>query len=164
LSRRTTSVSSPFLTECYPAWREARANLTSYRWWLSSVESRAMLHESTKLLTDIAESISLVRVFLEDRYASLDNVIHKTGSERNAVSMACKEAANEKDESRKRFEMMCRELFKKIQGLYQCMLLQNPPLTDFQQYNTRNKSLPSTTVKKTGWRLNRPLRFCSRLC
>ncbi len=51
-----------------------------------------------------------------DRHASLDDVIQKTGFERNAAIVACKEAANENDESRKRFEVMCREVFKKFKA------------------------------------------------
>jgi type I restriction enzyme R subunit len=69
-----------------------------------------------ELLSDLAEAIALVRAFLDDRNASLDDVIQKTGFERNAAIVACKEAANENDESRKRFEVMCREVFKKFKA------------------------------------------------
>lgn len=73
-----------------------------------------------ELLADMAEAITLVRTFLEERNASLDDVIHKTGFERNAAIVtavrACKEAANENDETRKRFEIMCREVFKKFKA------------------------------------------------
>jgi len=69
-----------------------------------------------ELLADLAEAIALVRAFLEDRNATLDDVIQKTGFERNAAIVACKEAANENDESRKRFEVMCREVFKKFKA------------------------------------------------
>src|SRR5690606_12016751 len=37
-----------------------------------------------ELLGDLAEAISLVRAFLTDRHAALDDVIHKSGFERNA--------------------------------------------------------------------------------
>ena len=69
-----------------------------------------------ELLADLAEAIALVWTFLEDRHAALDDVIQKTGFERNAAIVACKEAANENDESRKRFEVMCREVFKKFKA------------------------------------------------
>lgn len=69
-----------------------------------------------ELLTDLAEAIAFVRTFLEDRDASLDAVMQKIGFERNAAIVACKEAANENDESRKRFEVMCREVFKKFKA------------------------------------------------
>ncbi len=69
-----------------------------------------------ELLADLAEAIAFVRTFLEDRHVALDDVIHKSGFERNAAIVACKEAANENDESRKRFEVMCREVFKKFKA------------------------------------------------
>ena len=69
-----------------------------------------------ELLADLTETIALVREFLLDRYASLDNVIQKAGFERNAAIVSCKEAVNENDESRKRFEVMCREVFNKFKA------------------------------------------------
>jgi type I restriction enzyme R subunit len=69
-----------------------------------------------ELLADLAETITFVRTFLDERSASLNNVIQKTGFERNAAIVACKEAANENDETRKRFEVMCREVFKKFKA------------------------------------------------
>jgi len=69
-----------------------------------------------ELLVDMAESIALVRSFLDEHSASLDNIIHKTGFERNAAIEACKEAANENDQTRKRFEIMCREVIKKFKA------------------------------------------------
>jgi type I restriction enzyme R subunit len=69
-----------------------------------------------ELLADLAEAIALVRSFLDDREASLDDIIQKTGFECNAAIIVCKEAANENDESRKRFEVMCREVFKKFKA------------------------------------------------
>ena len=69
-----------------------------------------------ELLDDLAEAIVLVRTFIKDRNASLDDIIGKPGFERNAAIVACKEAANENDETRKRFEVMCREVFKKFKA------------------------------------------------
>ena len=69
-----------------------------------------------ELLADLIETISFVRAFLNDHSASLDDVIHKTSFERNAAIMACKDAVNENDETRKRFEVMCREVFKKFKA------------------------------------------------
>jgi type I restriction enzyme R subunit len=68
------------------------------------------------LLADLAEAIALARAFLDERGAALDDVIQKTGFERNAAIVASKEAANENDETRKRFEVMCREVFKKFKA------------------------------------------------
>ena len=46
----------------------------------------------------------------------MDDIIAKTGFERNAAILAAKEAANENDETRKRFEVTCREVFKKFKA------------------------------------------------
>ena len=69
-----------------------------------------------ELLNDLAEAIGLVRGFLDERNAPLEDVIQKTGFDRNAAILACKEAANENDETRKRFEITCREVFKKFKA------------------------------------------------
>ena len=69
-----------------------------------------------ELLAELAEAISLVRVFLDERGAPLDNVVDESGFTRNAAILACKEAVNENDETRKRFEVMCREVFKKFKA------------------------------------------------
>jgi len=69
-----------------------------------------------ELLAELKEAIAFVRTFLSDRGASLDDIITKTGFERNAAIVAAKEAANENDETRKRFEVMCREVFKKFKA------------------------------------------------
>jgi type I restriction enzyme R subunit len=69
-----------------------------------------------ELLADLAEAIAFVRAFLSERSASLDDIINKTGFERNAAILAAKEAANENDETRKHFEVMCREVFKKFKA------------------------------------------------
>lgn len=69
-----------------------------------------------ELLADLAEAIALVRLFLEGKEASLDEVIRKTGFERNGAIVFCKEAVNENDETRKHFEVMSREVFKKFKA------------------------------------------------
>ncbi|MES9880321.1 MAG: type I restriction endonuclease subunit R [Sedimenticola sp.] len=93
-----------------------------------------------ELLADLAEAIALVRALLKDRHAALDNVIHKTSFERNAAIVACKEVANENDESRKRFEVMCRKVFKKFKA---CINLQgvNAYRSDRDAINIVYKSL-----------------------
>jgi len=69
-----------------------------------------------ELLADLAEAIGLVRAFLASRGASLGEIISRTGFERNAAILAAKEAANENDETRKRFEIMCRAVFEKFKA------------------------------------------------
>ena len=75
-----------------------------------------------ELLSDLAEAIALLRNFLDKRNAPLDDIITKTGFLRNAAIVACKEAVNENDETRKRFEVMGREVFKKYKA---CINVQN---------------------------------------
>ena len=69
-----------------------------------------------ELLAELEEAVALVRIFLTDRSASLDDIVNSTGFARNAAILAAKEAANENDETRKRFEVMCREVFKKFKA------------------------------------------------
>ncbi len=69
-----------------------------------------------ELLDDLGESIALVENFLSKRGASLQAIMDSSGFERNAAILAAKEAANESDETRKRFEVMCREVFKKFKA------------------------------------------------
>ena len=69
-----------------------------------------------ELLNELTEAIALVRGFLREQGAALDEVIQKTGLDRNAAIIACKEAVNENDETRKRFEITCREVFKKFKA------------------------------------------------
>ena len=69
-----------------------------------------------ELLAGLAETIAFVRAFLNERGATLDDVIRTSGFERTAAIVACKEAANENDETRKHFEVLCREVFKKFRA------------------------------------------------
>ncbi len=64
----------------------------------------------------MAESITFVRSFLKEHNASLDDIIEKTSFARNAAILAAKEAANDNDETRKHFEVMCREVFRKFKS------------------------------------------------
>ncbi len=69
-----------------------------------------------ELLADLAEAIALIGEFLHERNASLDAIGQQTGFARNAAILAAKEAANENDETRKRFEVMCRAVFSKFKA------------------------------------------------
>ncbi|BBC24588.1 type I restriction endonuclease subunit R [Pseudanabaena sp. ABRG5-3] len=70
----------------------------------------------SELLENLAESIDAVKVFLSDRYASLDDIIDKTGFAKNAAIATAKEAANENDQTRKRLEIMCRDVLNKFKA------------------------------------------------
>lgn len=74
-----------------------------------------------ELLDDLQEAIALVRAFLIERQASLDAVLGSAGFERNAALVRLKEAINENDESRKRFEILAREIFSKFKA---CLTMQ----------------------------------------
>jgi type I restriction enzyme R subunit len=93
-----------------------------------------------ELLADLAEAIALVRGFLTERSASLDDIILKTSFERNAAIIAAKEAANENDETRKRFEVMSRTVFTKFKA---CITVDgvNAHRKDYEAINTVYKSL-----------------------
>ena len=69
-----------------------------------------------ELLDELKEAIAFVQAFLKKGGASLEDIITKTGFERNAAIEAAKDVANENDETRKRFEIMCREAFKKFKA------------------------------------------------
>ena len=51
-----------------------------------------------ELLEELEEAIALVRDFLDECEAPLDDVIGKTGFARNRAIEECKDAANENDE------------------------------------------------------------------
>lgn len=93
-----------------------------------------------ELLADLAEAIAFVRVFLDERSASLDSIITLTGFARNAAILAAKEAANENDETRKRFEVMCRAVFTKFKA---CITVEgvNAHRADYDAINVVYKSL-----------------------
>jgi len=93
-----------------------------------------------ELLADLAEAIAFIRTFLTDRGASLDDIINKKGFERNAAIAAAKEAANENDETRKRFEVMCRMVFSKFKA---CLTVTgiNRYRKDYEAINVIYKSL-----------------------
>jgi len=69
-----------------------------------------------ELLAELDEAIHLVRCFLDENDAPLDHIREKTGFLRNAAILRAKEAANENDRTRKRFEIMCRAVFKKFRA------------------------------------------------
>lgn len=99
-----------------------------------------------ELLADLSEAIAFVRSFLEERGASLDDIREKTGFARNAAIVAAKEAANENDETRKRFEVICREVFKKFKA---CLNVQgvNAHRADYDTINVVYKSLQQDREK-----------------
>jgi len=69
-----------------------------------------------ELLSELIEVISMVRSFLKTQGFNLNDVIEKKGFDRNASIIEAKEAVNECDRTRKQFEVMAREVFKKFKA------------------------------------------------
>jgi type I restriction enzyme, R subunit len=69
-----------------------------------------------ELLEDLEEAIEGVKAYLDGHGFSLQDINEKTGFERNFAIVTAKEAINQNDETRKRFEIMCREVFKKFKA------------------------------------------------
>lgn len=69
-----------------------------------------------ELLADLEEAIEAVRAFLNAKNFRLEDVLEKTGFERNKAIIDAKEVVNQNDETRKRFEIICREVFKKFKA------------------------------------------------
>ncbi|GAB6905949.1 Type I site-specific deoxyribonuclease, HsdR family [Desulfosarcina cetonica] len=99
-----------------------------------------------ELLANLAEAITFVRAFLSERNASLDGIMNQTGFARNAAILAAKEAANENDETRKRFEVMCRAVFSKFKA---CLTVEgvNDYRREYETVNIVYKSLQEDREK-----------------
>lgn len=69
-----------------------------------------------ELLDELKRAIGLVSDFLHERKVSLEDIIDTSGFERNNAIIAAKEAINENDETRKKFEVMSREVFIKFKA------------------------------------------------
>ena len=57
-----------------------------------------------------------MKVFLNAHNFRLEDIKEKTGFERNKAIIDAKEAVNQNDEARKRFEIICRVVFKKFKS------------------------------------------------
>ncbi|GAB3591338.1 type I restriction endonuclease subunit R [Acetobacter peroxydans] len=69
-----------------------------------------------ELLADLEEAIEAAEGFLSARKFRLLDILEKVGFDRNKAIIDAKEAVNENDESRKRFQIMAREVFKKFKA------------------------------------------------
>ena len=69
-----------------------------------------------ELLEGLKEVINLVSKFLSDRKVSLDDIINTSGFDRNKAIISAKDIVNENDETRKKFEVICREVFIKFKS------------------------------------------------
>jgi type I restriction enzyme, R subunit len=69
-----------------------------------------------ELLDDLSAAIGLVKDYLVERGGDLNSVVTSSGFQRIAAIESCKNLINENDETRKRFEVMAREVFNKFKA------------------------------------------------
>lgn len=69
-----------------------------------------------ELLESLNESISFVAEFLQKHDFELSRIITETGFTKNAAIAQAKEVINQNDETRKRFEVMAREVFNRFKA------------------------------------------------
>ncbi|MFH0938119.1 MAG: type I restriction enzyme endonuclease domain-containing protein [Planctomycetota bacterium] len=91
-----------------------------------------------ELLEDLKQVIGLVSDFLKNvetqDFASLHTIINASGFDRNKAIVVAKEAVNKNDETRKKFEVICREVFIKFKA---CLTI--PGVNAYRnQYNAIN--------------------------
>ena len=98
--------------------KHLRSALATFAGYTGEGEGYSMdpARPSEELSEELARAIDLVRTFLEEHGAQLSEVIVEAGFQRNAAIVACKEVVNRNDETRKRFEVMCREVFAKFKA------------------------------------------------
>ncbi|MFZ2654874.1 MAG: type I restriction endonuclease subunit R [Victivallales bacterium] len=80
-----------------------------------------------ELIAELAEAIGMVKAFLQERGFHLSEIINKTGFERIAAVSRAKEAINQSEETRKLFEILAREVFKKFKA---CLTI--PEVNDYK--------------------------------
>jgi type I restriction enzyme R subunit len=81
-----------------------------------------------ELLAELGESIRLVEDFLSKQEFNLNKLFETEGFLRNAAIVEAKEAVNENDRTRKRFEIMARTVFKKFKA---CITIR-PEINEFK--------------------------------
>lgn len=69
-----------------------------------------------ELLADLAEALASIRAFLDTKAHKLEELLELESFKRNRALVDIKEVVNQNDESRKRFEILCREFFKKFKA------------------------------------------------
>jgi len=69
-----------------------------------------------ELLAALVETLTAIRTYLGERGFDLSKVIDSTGFARNAAIVEAKNVLNTTEETRKRFEIIAREMFKKFKA------------------------------------------------
>lgn len=80
-----------------------------------------------ELIGDLEEALTLVKAFLKEQGFRLANIIDAKGFDRISAIVDAKEAINQNDETRKRFEILAREVFRKFKS---CLTI--PRINDFR--------------------------------
>lgn len=93
-----------------------------------------------ELLVELKESIGGVKTFFGETEAVFSDIHNKTGFERNGAIAVCKNVVNLNDTTRKHFEIMARDVFKKFKS---CLTLQgvHEYRNDYKAINLIYKSL-----------------------
>ncbi|MBL8195470.1 MAG: type I restriction endonuclease subunit R, partial [Blastocatellia bacterium] len=69
-----------------------------------------------ELIEDLSEAIEMTKLFLQERGFKLADIIEKSGFSRNAAIVEAKEVLNQSEETRKKFEILAREVFRKFKA------------------------------------------------
>ena len=69
-----------------------------------------------ELIEELKEAIDLCKSFLKERGFDLSRIKTAKGFDKNAVILEAKEVVNQSEETRKRFEIVAREVFKKFKA------------------------------------------------
>ncbi|MCK0154615.1 type I restriction endonuclease subunit R [Alcanivorax sp. S6407] len=83
---------------------------------------------SEELLAELAEAIALVKSHLDESSIGFADIIEAHGFARNKAINDAKEAINQNDQTRKQFEVMAREVFKKFKA---CINIR-PEINDYR--------------------------------
>lgn len=80
------------------------------------------------LLEELDEAIEMTRLFLKEKGFRLEDVIEREGFDRIAAIRLAKEIINENDNTRKKYEILAREVFKKFKA---CITIQ-PQINEYK--------------------------------
>lgn len=95
--------------------REALATFTTERGEDGGEEIDPVKPEE-ELIEELNESIEETKKFLKERKFRLSKIIELKGYEKNAAIVEAKEVINQSEETRKKFEILAREVFKKFKA------------------------------------------------
>ncbi len=100
-----------------------------------------------ELIEDLKESIDLTKDYLQERGFKLEDIIQSKGFDKNAAIRNAKEVVNQSEETRKRYEILAREVFKKFKA---CLTIDevNDYKTEHDAVNVIYKKLQDDKAQK----------------